>query len=170
MTDRVIAIDYDKCTGCRMCEVACSTTNSGETNPERSRIRVVKIEQEAQTWAIPVVCMKCIKPACKAVCPMGAISDDPVTGARKIDENKCVGCSACVYACPFGAIAVDRSLGCSFTCNLCDGEPACVKFCPREALKYLDNGEVSMKLRRAGLDKYVAFIKSESKQEEVHTS
>jgi len=170
MTDRVIAIDYHKCTGCRMCEVACSTTNSGETNPEKSRIRIVKIEREAEAYAIPVVCMKCVKPACKAVCPMGAISDDPVTGARKVDEGKCIGCSACVYACPFGAIAVDRSVGRSFTCSQCDGEPACVKFCPREAIQYLDDGEVSMRLRRSGLDRFVAFIKSEPKQEEVHPS
>jgi len=161
MADCVIAVDYDRCTGCRICEVACSTTNSGEINPEKARIRIVKIEQEAQAWAIPVVCMKCVKPACKAVCPMGAISDDPANGTRKIDENKCIGCSACVYACPFGAIAVDRSLGRSFTCNQCNGEPACVKFCPREALQYLDSDEVGISLRRARLNRYVDLVRSQ---------
>lgn len=162
MSNYVIAIDYDKCTGCRICEVACSTSNVGETNPAKSRIRIVKIEEVAEAVSIPVVCMKCVEPACKAVCPMGAITDDPTTGAKAIDEEKCIGCSACVYACPFGAIAVDRSLGRSFTCNHCQGDPTCVKFCPTGAVVYLESEEVSMKLRRAGLSRYAAFVGSES--------
>ena len=160
MTDRVIAIDYDKCTGCRICELACSMFNDGETNPAKARMRIVKIEEEAECLSIPVVCMKCGEPACKAVCPMGAISDDPATGARRIDKDKCIACSACVYACPFGAISVDRSAGRSFTCNHCDGEPVCVKFCPTGAVQYLEGEEVGMRLRRSALDKYVAFVRS----------
>lgn len=162
MADKIIAIDYDKCTGCRICELACSLLNVGESNPSKSRIRIVKIEEEAEALPIPVVCMMCVEPACKAVCPMGAISDDPSTGARVIDEKKCIGCSACVYACPFGAITVDRSVGHSFTCNLCDGDPACVKFCPTDALQYIDSDEVSMRLRRSTLNRYVDFVRSQA--------
>ena len=161
MTDRVIAIDYDKCTGCRICELVCSISNCGETNPAKARIRNVRIEGEAEILCIPVVCMKCGEPACMAVCPMDAISDNPVTGARQIDEDKCIACSACVYACPFGAIALDRSANCSFTCNQCEGDPACAKFCPRGAVQYLDSEEVSIRLRRSSLDRYVEFVRSE---------
>jgi len=152
MADWVIAIDYDKCTGCRICEMACSVRNSGEVNPVKSRIRVVRLDTEASAVCIPVLCMKCVEAFCKAICPMGAISDDAVTGARVVNQDKCIGCSACVYACPFGAIAVDRALGCAFNCNQCDGEPTCVKFCPRDALRYLDSNEVSIRLRRSSLE------------------
>jgi carbon-monoxide dehydrogenase iron sulfur subunit len=152
MTDRVIAIDYTKCTGCRICEMACTIKNLGEINPVKSRIRVVRIETEGSALSYPVMCMKCIEAFCIAVCPMGAISEDPKTGARVIDEGKCIACSACVYACPFGAIAVDRQLGVAFNCNLCDGEPTCVQFCPRDAILYLDRDEVGIRLRRSGLE------------------
>jgi carbon-monoxide dehydrogenase iron sulfur subunit len=162
MPDQVIVIDYDKCTGCRICELACSLLNTGAADPGKSRVRIVKIEEEANCIPIPVICMKCVDPACKAVCPMGAISDSPLTGARVIDDNKCIGCSACVYACPFGAIAVDRSLGHSYTCNHCEGDPTCVKFCPTGAMEYVDNDEVSIRLRRSALNRYVDFVRDQA--------
>ncbi len=159
MDDKVIVIDYAKSTGCRICEMACAVTNYGEVNPTRSRIRVVKIEEEANLFSLPVLCMKCVKAACKEVCPVGAIADDPKTGARAIDPDKCIGCSACVYACPFGAITVDGSLGQSFTCNQCDGDPACARFCPVDVIHYLDRDEVGMFQRRIGLERYVTFFR-----------
>lgn len=162
MKDRIIAIDYSKCTGCRFCETACTVKNLGRLNPERSRIRIVKIHEEGDVLPIPVVCMKCIKAACKTVCPAGAISDDPKTGARITDERKCIGCSACVYACPFGAIAVDRTLGHSCSCHHCGGEPTCVEFCPTGAIQYLQSDEVNIRLRRSNLNKYVKFLNPNS--------
>jgi carbon-monoxide dehydrogenase iron sulfur subunit len=162
MPDRVIAIDYDKCTGCRICEIACSVKNLGEINPAKSRIRVVRIETEGRALSFPVMCMKCVEAFCIAVCPMGAISKDAQTGARVIDVDKCIACSACVYACPFGAIAVDRSLGYAFNCNLCEGEPMCVQFCPREAIQYLDGEEVGIRMRRSSLEKFVALASGPS--------
>jgi hypothetical protein len=37
---KALHVDYDKCTGCRICEGACSIKNFGEFNPELSRIRI----------------------------------------------------------------------------------------------------------------------------------
>jgi Fe-S-cluster-containing hydrogenase component 2 len=159
MSDKVIAIDYRKCTGCRICEIACAVTNCGEVNPTKARIRVVRIEEEANLFSLPVVCMKCVKPACKEVCPVGAITDDPTTGARQIDTDKCIGCSACVYACPFGAITVDGSEGFSFTCTHCEGDPACVRFCPVGVVHYLDRDEIGMFQRRIGLERYISYFR-----------
>lgn len=161
MGDFVIAINYEKCTGCRTCELVCSTKNYGVTDPEKSRIRCVKLHKEADLFPIPVVCMKCTTPACKAVCPQSAISDDPTTGARIIDERKCIGCSACVYACPFGVIAVDRTLKHAYTCNQCEGDPTCVQFCETKAIQYLESSEVSITLRRNRMKKYIDFINTD---------
>jgi carbon-monoxide dehydrogenase iron sulfur subunit len=159
VADRVITIDYDKCTGCLICETVCSARNCGEINPAKSRIRVIRLKTEGIAISIPILCMKCMEAPCKSICPVGAISDDPVTGARVVNENKCIACSACVYACPFGAITVDRALGHAFNCNLCDGEPICVQFCPRDAIRYLDSDEVGIQLRRSHLDNYMAFFR-----------
>jgi Fe-S-cluster-containing dehydrogenase component len=155
MSDRVIAIDYEKCTGCRTCEISCSLATTGEADPEIARIRIVKIQEASHLSAIPIVCMNCVKPICKAVCPTRAIYESPITGARLIDEDKCIACSACVYACPFGAIAVDRSAGRAFTCNHCDGDPICVKFCPSGAIQYIDADEVGIRLRRSHINRFL---------------
>jgi carbon-monoxide dehydrogenase iron sulfur subunit len=157
VTDRVITIEYCKCTGCRICEMACSIKNCAEVNPVRSRIRIVRVESEGNAQSYPVMCMKCVEAFCIAVCPVGAISKDLETGARVIDVDKCIACSACVYACPFGAIAVDRTLGHAFNCNLCEGEPTCVQFCPRDAIQYVDGAEVSIRLRRSSLESLLAL-------------
>jgi len=155
MSSRVITIDHEKCTGCRACEIACSLANTGEANPETARMRIVKIHEEEDISAVPVVCMNCVKPICKDVCPTKAIYESPETGARLIDEDKCIACSACVYACPFGAIAVDRSVGRAFNCNHCDGDPTCVKFCAFDAIRYIDADEISISLRRAHIHRFL---------------
>ena len=38
--DNFISLDLEKCTGCRVCELACSLHNEKQCNPEKSRIRI----------------------------------------------------------------------------------------------------------------------------------
>ena len=40
--ERVLVVDTDKCTGCRVCELACSLKKQGEFAPSKSHIRVLK--------------------------------------------------------------------------------------------------------------------------------
>ena len=40
--EKVLIVDVDKCTGCRICELVCSMAKEGEFNPKRSKIRVMK--------------------------------------------------------------------------------------------------------------------------------
>jgi Fe-S-cluster-containing hydrogenase component 2 len=120
-----------------------------ECNPERSRIRRIKSEENGQLQFIPSTCMQCETAMCELVCPVNAISRDPETGARIISEKKCIGCSSCSYACPFGACYVDRGIGKSIVCNQCDGDPTCVKVCPSGALEYVSADQVNINLKRA---------------------
>ena len=154
-----LILNYDKCTGCRICETACSMRHGLGANPERAMIHIVKLEGEADVVSIPVMCMQCEDAPCEAICPVGAISTNPATGARQIDKEKCIGCSACVYVCPFGAALLDRSVGSAFICDLCDGDPLCVRLCPFGALQYIRSDEVSAKLKRARADKLLGFLK-----------
>ena len=163
MAEYELVVNYDKCTGCRICEIACSMHNIGlGVNPQRSKIRIVKLEEEADTISIPVKCMQCEKPICEAICPTGAIFSNPATGARLVDTAKCTGCSACVYACPFGVAVLDRSVGAACICDLCDGAPLCARMCPFEALQYVRSDEVNIRLRRARIDKLLDFLKPSS--------
>jgi Fe-S-cluster-containing hydrogenase component 2 len=80
-------------------------------------------------------------------CPTNAISRNNETGAMIVEEQACVGCRVCNMACPIGGINLDPINNLAFKCELCDGDPECVKYCDIEALTYvpLDKLDSSMK-------------------------
>ena len=78
-------IDIEKCAGCGICELACSLYNEKECNPERSRTRVIRYEDQGIPYCVPVACQQCEKPICKEVCPVKAISRDMKTNALIVD-------------------------------------------------------------------------------------
>lgn len=41
-TPKVLAVDPQKCNGCKLCEIACSLFHDGEVDPARSRIHVLE--------------------------------------------------------------------------------------------------------------------------------
>jgi Fe-S-cluster-containing hydrogenase component 2 len=41
-----------------------------------------------------------------------------------------------MLACPFGMIFVDAEKGFAVKCDLCGGDPECVKYCIPEALRF----------------------------------
>jgi Fe-S-cluster-containing hydrogenase component 2 len=55
-----------------------------------------------------------------------------------VDYDLCIGCKACVAACPFGAMGFDEIEKKVIKCDMCDGEPLCVRFCDMKAIDYLD--------------------------------
>jgi len=135
---RVLIIDSEKCTGCRMCELACSSFKEGEFIPERSRIRIVADALEG--WSRPAVCLQCEDPMCMAVCPVQAISKtETPQGDRIVEVNteKCIACGRCVVACPFGAIALFHKSK-AIKCDLCGGSPRCVEFCFYGCLQFVE--------------------------------
>lgn len=130
---KVIAVDPNKCTGCRLCELACSLKNTGEFNPARARIQVIGFDE---LFSLPVVCFQCEKPYCAEICPTGAITKDTASGVVSISKDKCVGCKMCILACPFGTIVFSSEDRVPIKCELCGGDPECVLFCPTGALEF----------------------------------
>jgi Fe-S-cluster-containing hydrogenase component 2 len=129
MDRRVIVVQEENCTGCRLCELACSSTKEGEFAPGRSRIKVVHNGLEG--WSRPIVCLQCEDPMCLLVCPVEAIfkSVTPAGGhIVLVDRSKCIGCHRCVVACPFGAMDFFKTSKAT-KCDLCQGAPKCVEFC-----------------------------------------
>jgi len=136
---KMIVIDIEKCTGCGLCELVCSFKHHDEFNPIKSRIHTNIFWQQA--IAIPVVCYQCEKPWCGEICPAGAITTetDGTSGATliKVSEARCVGCKMCMLACPFGCIVVSDK-GYAEKCDLCGGDPECVKFCAPGAIRFAE--------------------------------
>ena len=119
--------DSNVCTGCRYCEAICSLVHLGEVNPRLSRIKV--IENTEKGTAKVVVCRQCSRPPCVKACPEGAMEQDSKTGAIIIKYERCNSCMACVDACPFGTIFISEAQKLPLVCDLCGGDPMCVKFC-----------------------------------------
>lgn len=143
---KVLRIEHDRCTGCRLCELVCAVKHSQVSNPMRSRIRVVKWESEG--IYVPVSCQQCEDAPCAAACPRKALTRDEERGVVDLDYDLCIGCRTCVSICPFGAMhfdALDRKV---IKCDLCDGEPQCVRFCEVGAVDLVDAGDLSLERKR----------------------
>ena len=148
---KALYIDYEKCTGCRLCELVCAVKHYGISNPMRSRIKVMKWEQEG--IYVPMSCQQCQDAPCLNICPVKAISRDEELARVVVDYDKCIGCRLCVAVCPFGAMSfnvIDRQV---LKCDLCDGEPQCVRFCDRKAVDFVSPDEVSIDKRRTAAER-----------------
>ncbi|MEM2897178.1 MAG: 4Fe-4S dicluster domain-containing protein [Candidatus Bathyarchaeia archaeon] len=149
--EKILIVDPDKCTGCGICELVCSFHHFKQFNPYRSSIYVIREDEKG--IGIPIVCQHCDIPFCKEACPAGALIVDEKTGAIKVDKNRCVGCRYCIISCPFGGLSIDPLTMAVLKCDLCDGDPQCVKFCPREAISYLPADRVNYIKKKAGAEK-----------------
>ncbi len=129
-----IICDPAKCSGCRLCEYACSATKTSSFNPGMSRIRVVRIEPITMT---AISCRLCADAPCITACPRNALARSEKNGIILIDEDKCDGCGWCIEACEFGAVVLNPQTKHVEICNLCEDQeegPQCVLFCPKDAL------------------------------------
>ncbi len=143
---KALYINYEKCTGCRLCELVCAVSHDGVSNPARSRIKVMK--WEAEGLYVPMSCQQCQDAPCMNVCPMKAISRNNETGVVSVDYDVCIGCRSCTLVCPFGAMnynPIDKKV---FKCDLCDGDPQCVRFCDMKAVDFVEPDDISVGKKR----------------------
>lgn len=131
---RRILVRSDICSGCRACALACVAAHEGGFGWAAARIKVTKIETEGLD--VPSVCRLCRRPGCVAACPNGALSRDESLGVVRLDEDECIACGACADGCPFGMVTMHPSTGLPLICDLCGGDPACVKRCAPGAIRW----------------------------------
>ena len=155
--EKVIVVDPDKCTGCKVCEMICSLHHENEINPTKARIQVICWEDEGID--ITMICQQCGDAPCEAVCPVNAISRAEDTGAMLIDDDTCIGCRMCINACPFGAPTVRPETRKVVKCDLCYGDTQCVEFCSTKAIKYMQAAKGVLLKKRAAAKKYGELIK-----------
>ena len=154
---KTIVVEQEKCTGCKLCELACSFEQTGCFNPSASRMKVELFEREF--FYLPVTCQQCDDPYCAKVCPSHAININTQTGATEIDYNRCIGCRMCLTVCPFGGMDYSPAEAKVVKCDLCGGEPVCINSCPWDALEYTEAQQIAGKKRQQIAAKMKATIK-----------
>jgi Fe-S-cluster-containing hydrogenase component 2 len=134
---KMIMIHADRCVGCKSCVAACSFAHEGSQRPEASRIHVYTFPWEGVS--VPMLCQHCSDAACVAVCPTGAMHRNDVTAQIELDAARCIRCRMCTMACPFGNTVYDALTDSILKCDVCQGDPSCVKVCPSDALEYVED-------------------------------
>lgn len=124
----MLVIDISKCSGCRRCEVFCSFFHTGRVGRSAARIRVEKNEDTGID--VPVVCHQCQEHYCTR-CPENAITLTK-RGSIEVSPTLCTRCGACETLCPIGAIEIQHEI--PFVCDLCGGDPRCVRACEMGAI------------------------------------
>lgn len=142
---KILSIDLDRCVGCQNCELACSFYQVGDFKRERSNIWVSCHPQER--FIVTLTCIQCQNPPCMTVCPVRALQRDPETQAVVVDEKRCIGCRMCMEVCPFGNIIMNHERRIVQKCNLCEGDPKCVRFCMGQAINFVDENDLSEEKR-----------------------
>jgi len=146
--------NYENCSGCRRCEIACSVHHEGKIWPEASRVRIFMLVPGVE---IPHLCFQCEDYPCVGACPVEALSINSKTGAVNVDVPKCTACGLCIKACPGNVPHLHPKRNHIVICDLCDGKPKCAKACkegrwdalmsiPREKVAFSKN---SVKTPRA---------------------
>jgi len=138
MEQKSFFIRADFCTGCGLCQLACSLVKEREANPEKARIVIQRMVMDG--LMIPHICLNCKEPPCVGVCRRKALYRDQETGWVLIDRERCNNCTLCVAACPFAAIIVtpDKEV---LLCDVCGGNPQCVAMCPTGAIQFADRAQ-----------------------------
>ncbi len=128
------------CTGCRECQIACSQIKEDKIQPGIAR---VQIHQYAPGIEFPVICYQCGSEAkCVENCPTQALSVDSSKGLNNIvvDTTKCLrtakggDCTSCQAKCPGSVVVFHPTSKAPLFCDLCNGDPACVKNCPKATI------------------------------------
>jgi len=138
------------CSGCRICEKVCSMKHGKTINPEIARIKVYQFYPGPID--VPIVCQYCHDHPCVNACPTGALIYDEDEFVMKVDKDRCSGCRQCYNACVNsgrgGCISFHPKEGYAQICDLCGGDPECVKHCPSNVLKFLPSSRLAKYLAK----------------------
>jgi len=103
MVKYAMAVDLDRCQGCRGCMEACKIENN--TVESVFWMYVFRLETgeypATKMSFLPRPCQHCDNAPCVKVCPVGARYKRE-DGLVLTDFDRCIGCRYCELACPYG--------------------------------------------------------------------
>jgi Fe-S-cluster-containing hydrogenase component 2 len=139
-----LVLKPEKCINCRTCVMVCSFEHFQKFSTTLSAVTVFDFESDVVT--VPIMCLQCDEASCVKICPTGAMRHN-AAGVAEVDYNKCITCKMCMQACPLGNISYSQSEKKIFKCDLCGGDPKCVRNCAAGALLFEDSNEDNGRLR-----------------------
>ncbi len=139
---KAVYVEQDRCLACRNCQRACFFNWSISSGFKNGLLNIFLDLDKRAIFA--VTCLHCEDAPCMEICAVEAILRDPSTNAVVVDAFLCVGCEMCVPACPYGNIQFDDKRHVAGKCDLCEGDPVCVKNCMAGALKYGEVEEIQI--------------------------
>ena len=151
-----VMISSSRCTGCHMCELACSALHEGAFRP--SVARLLSEVNPTTTTIKGRTCLQAGCAKCQEACPHDAIvtaritvkvegafpskvmiDSDTVTGfVLIVDEERCTNCGECYEVCPTGVIHEHPDKKVAYKCDLCAGEPQCIAVCQNPHVLAID--------------------------------
>ncbi len=135
----------DLCTGCNRCTLVCAALKEGVFQPGKGRLKINNFPLRG--YSVPSICFQCPKANCLEACPTAALYRDS-EGVVLVNQDLCTSCGACVAACTYGMVELADN-GTAFKCDLCEGDPACVKECPAEALLFTEGDPELVRMKAA---------------------
>jgi carbon-monoxide dehydrogenase iron sulfur subunit len=142
VSGRRLRVIEERCVGCRICELSCSMAHrDGAFNPRNGLIRIesnreMGLDKPVSHIDYPHICRQCEPAPCADACPAGAFDTNEAPSIRVINQEACTGCEQCLGACPYGMVLMDRETEKAGKCDLCGGDPLCVRYCPEGALVF----------------------------------
>jgi Fe-S-cluster-containing dehydrogenase component len=134
-------MDTRRCIGCHSCTVSCKVNNELPVDMIYNPVFTegpLGVFPDLHMNFYPLLCMHCENPPCVGCCPTGA-SQQSKDGIVSVDQDKCIGCKACLQACPYRARHVNEKTGTVQKCDFCKemarqgAEPYCVRTCHQRA-------------------------------------
>ncbi|MCU0859433.1 MAG: hypothetical protein MUE55_02460 [Thermoplasmata archaeon] len=122
----------DKCDGCLECEKACATAHASSVAANKTRIKVTNEGGKQKA----TVCVHCDVCPPSEVCPSALLEFHDDGKFWTLDEHRCFACMACIPRCPYDGVFFEGEFGVetAYMCDLCMGDPRCIKACPKGAL------------------------------------
>lgn len=149
-----MAVDLELCIGCHACTISCKMENDvpeGCFNTWVEEWDTGEYPNVAKA-KLPKLCNHCKDAPCIPVCPVDA-TYAVQGGIVVVDEEKCIGCGACVTACPYEARYLKPETNKAGKCTFCIQRaeaglmPSCVATCVTHARVFGDlndsNSQVS---------------------------
>jgi len=116
-----IKVDLKKCSGCHLCEMVCSLFHLGMIHTEKSAIRIQK-DDLGTSFNTPLLCRQCKEMKCL----------DGEEGKPAQERKKFIWSHQRAKQCPFDALTIFD--GKTYHCDLCLGNPQCIRVCTPGAL------------------------------------